>query len=74
MATDQYSLGIYESSTQLGEGLALSGSACIAMAVITPNAGSHTYLVKANHATGSTAGILGAGSTAPAFLLAEIIG
>lgn len=74
LATDQYSVGIYESTTLLNGSLAVSGNGCTAIAVVTPSAGAHTYTVQGNHVTGSTPGIFGAAATQPAFVLVEVIG
>ena len=73
LATDQYSVGIYESTTLLNEIALDSGTGGAAIAVLTPTAGSHTYFVQVDHVTGSTAGIFAGAAGAPAFILVEVI-
>lgn len=74
LATDQYSLGIYEGSTLLNGAVCLAGNQCTAIWVppSAPSAGSHTYFVQANHVSGSTVGVVGAAATQPAFILVEV--
>lgn len=72
--TDQYTVGIYEGATLLNEAVVSTGNGAVAIARISPSAGSHTYIVQAARVTGSDAGIFGAGATTPAFILAEITG
>lgn len=73
LTEDQYSLGIFESTTLLNQAFCLAGNQCNPIAVVTPSAGSHTYTVQATHVVGSLAGIVTAAATYPAFLLAEVI-
>lgn len=74
LATDQYSLGIYEGSTLLNGAVCVAGNQCTAIWVppTPPSTGTHTYFVQANHVSGSTPGVLGAAATQPAFILAEV--
>jgi hypothetical protein len=61
--------------TQLAQGnnsAIIAGSGALAIAVVTPSAGSKTYNVGL-HTTGGTATIGAGGATNPAFLLVELI-
>lgn len=69
-------LYIRESSTNLNFGVTLStlDFFCVAMAVITPTAGSHTYKLSLERTTGTgTVGIAAAAAN-PNFILVEDIG
>lgn len=82
--TDNESAFIYirESTTKLqtalvSEGLKTSlggGNPANISCVISPTAGSHTYVVSAERAVGANTHVYSAASTAPAFLLIEDIG
>lgn len=74
LAGDQYGWFVVEGSTVLNGTGVLGGSGGYVEAILTPSAGSHTYKVQANHAAGTTAGVLGSSATTPTWIKVEDIG
>lgn len=78
VAADSMGLRIKESTTQLQQAEALESTASrgvtmIAIAVITPTSGSHTYKLSALRVAGTGTLTMGASTTQPAFILVEAV-
>lgn len=74
LAQDLYQWNLFEGATQLQIQEVVGDSGAFTQWIGTPSAGSHTYKVQANHVSGSNAGTVVAGATAPAYILVEDIG
>ena len=72
--SDQYGFYILEDGVTCQVGLCMGGASPAPVIIRSPAPGLHTYKVQVAHTSGSSAGVMSAGASSPAWLLIEDMG